>query len=199
MTNVRTVSDVTETYPHLQGFRFVPLGIPFIVSALWRIGGFEQPAGIPGRPADWFVLGLAVAIVVSFPIRSWYERTFGVAQPTVRGSGAIPLMTTLVCFFVLGWAQERFDWAIPVPALFLGLAVLYVGVRHHRLRQHYVVIAGAWFLFVAVGTTFFSPHARHVLVDLLVGGGLIVGGVGDHLVLRRTLHPPTSEDYARTV
>src|SRR3989442_449529 len=116
MANVHTLSDVTATYSHLQGFRFVPLGIPFVITAVWRMGGFEPPGVIPRRPADWFVIGLAVAVVVSFPIRSWYERTFGVAQPTVRGSGAIALMTALVCFCLLGWAQERFEWAIPVPA-----------------------------------------------------------------------------------
>jgi hypothetical protein len=48
----------------------------------------------------------------------------------------------------------------------------------------------ACLLFALARSVGVSDQARQVLFDLLIGGGLIAAGIGDHLVLLRLLHTP---------
>jgi hypothetical protein len=66
------------------------------------------------------------------------------------------------------------------------------------LRRHYLVIAVACLVFAFAPLMRVPPAARNVALDLLIGMGLIVAGVGDHMALQRVLQSPEGVGDVRT-
>jgi hypothetical protein len=178
-----------ENYAHLQGLRVVPLAIPFLGSAAWRMGWLSWLPGIAGHGTRyWFAMSLAAALIASYPIRGWYRRRFGTVNQTLCGSGALGLTTFAVGFAALVAIQDWLGWAWPVPLMFVTVVMLYVGTRHAGLRRHYVVLALACMVFIAVGRLGMPQSTQRVLLELLIGFGLVFAGVRDHVTLRRVLY-----------
>jgi hypothetical protein len=181
---------VTERYPHLQGLRVAPLGVPFLVSAAWRRGQLSWVPGTSGHgPGYWFLGLMALAFIVSIALARYYRQRFGSVQPARRLEGPLLFCGFLAVFFASTWAQDQFSSAVALPAVVIGVALGYLGVAGGHLRTHYIALAAVCLGFATLGTFGVPVHARDVLLDDLVGVGLIVIGVGDHLLLRRTLEP----------
>ena len=72
-----------------------------------------------------------------------------------------------------------------------GTAAACIGISGGHPRTHYLALAAVCLIFATLGTSGVPIHARDVLLDDLIGIGLIVVGIGDHLLLRRTLEPVT--------
>src|SRR5207249_386676 len=139
------------------------------------------------RSRDWFAGSLALAVIVSFAIRSEYERRFGYVRPLPDRSGIVSLTTGLIGFMLASWMQDWFKWTFSAPALFVGVAFAYVGLARGRIRKHYLAIGAAWFLFASLSGIGVPLYVRQIVFELVLGGGLIVAGIGDHLLLQHTL------------
>jgi hypothetical protein len=187
---------VTEHYAHLQGLRLVPLSAPFVASAMWRAGYVDAYAP-PGTraPQMWFLSLMAVAVAASYLIGARYRRSFGAVRPLPGHSGAAALIGCCATVLVLLWAQESFRWSVPMPAAFLFLAFMRLGLVEGGLRKHYLAIGAMVFALALLGPAELGPSARAVCLDGFIAVALIVAGVGDDLVLRRTLHPAGSDRY----
>lgn len=199
MRDIQTVRYVTTHYPRLQGLRLVPLGVPFLLSAAWRAGWLAWWPGAQGRGATlWFLALLACGIVVSFPIRAWYERQFGTVHARRRDSGLVPLLAFAGLVGLAAWYQLRFTPPLVLPLLAVGVILATIGLRDREIRPHYIAVGVAWGLYACGQALGVPVSTRAILFDLLVGVGLIVAGIGDHLVLASVL-TPTAEPHARPV
>lgn len=190
MVHVRSVRYVTENYAQLQGLRLVPLGLVFLISAAWRIGWLRRWPGATGPGATyWFVAMTALALLASFPIRSWYHRRFGVVRPRPFENGAITLITFTLLLLALVWVEEQLSSPLPLARIFFIGTLVYIGTAQRGMRPHYLVIATACVI-VAVWRPLDLPLVeREILTDLLSGLALLVAGIGDHLVVIRALEP----------
>ncbi len=190
MDHLQRLRYVTERYDQLQGLRFVPLGIPFLLSAAWRDGQLAWAPGTTGvGPRIWFISLMTAAISLSLLARSYYRRRFGNVQSsaTIRTPLAAFVFTAM---FVLAVSVQA-DSSLSLPAVIVALGLGYVGLVGGVARPHYLAMAALVALFATLGPFGVPLHARDVLCDQLVGIAFIVIGIGDHLLLRDTLVPVT--------
>jgi uncharacterized membrane protein YhaH (DUF805 family) len=175
---------VAERHAHLQGLRIVPLGLLFLVSAVWRAGYLPWPAAVHTARVTFFA-ALVVAVGVSFPIRAAYWRHSG--RPRVRRhrTGAMTLILVTAAF-LLSTALPSTPRSPSMPALVVGLALIYPAMFVGGRRWHYLPLAAAWGLFALLRTFGVSFHVREVTLDLLIAISVIVAGLGDHRLWRRT-------------
>ena len=199
MRDIQTVRYVTTHYPRLQGLRLVPLGVPFLLSAAWRAGWLAWWPGARGRGATlWFLALLACAVVVSFPIRAWYERQFGAVRARRRDSGVLPLLAFVGLVGLAAWAQLRVTPPLLLPLLTVGVILVLIGLRDREIRPHYIGVGVACGLSACAPALGVPLPARAILFDLLVGLGVMVAGLGDHRALASVLTPP-AQPHARPV
>jgi hypothetical protein len=196
MLDVRRTQHLTELYAHLQGLRLVPLALCFLGSALWRAGFLTWLPGIAGKGAQaWFLAGLGLSLIGSFPIGALYTRSVGATRPRLARTGAVTLATCFACFLVLTTLPPN-SWSVSVPVVFVALTLVYVGLANRAFRPHYLGIAMAWFAFAIAPLIGVPGTARDVALDLLIALSLLVAGVGDHVVLRRTLRAAANEEVS---
>jgi hypothetical protein len=200
MTELDQMRYVTAHYAHLQGLRIVPLGVPFLVSAMWRAGWLHWWPATQGFGATgWFVLMLAAAVGMSYPIEAWYRAQFGDVRPLAGRGGAATLVLSFVVFLALGWLQESAGWTISAPLLFVGAALFRLALIQKGLRKHYLLPACACVAFALWHSPHASSSAMAIGRDLCIGLGLIVAGLGDDRVLRRLLRRTDSHGYAASI
>jgi hypothetical protein len=187
MRDIRTIRYVTVHYPQLQGLRLVPLGVPFLLSAAWRTGWLQWWPAVRGRGATlWFVSLLVGAVALSFPIRRWYEWRFGTVA-TRGAESSLPLLTCVLLLVAAAAYQLRGGFAFSLPVLVTGIILTAIGVSRWNIRPHYVIVGVACGLYAFSRPLGVPISIEAVLFDLLVGSGLIVAGIGDHLALTRIL------------
>lgn len=190
MDELQRLRFVTERYAHLQGLRLVPLGIPFLISAAWRDGQLAWVPGTEGHGAGyWFALLMLLALGISGAVGGSYREHFGSVQPAHPWKAVLALFAFLAVFLGSVWAQQTYGWIVSLPAILIGTALGYLGVVGGQPRTHYLALSALCLVFAMLGSFGVPFHARDVLLDDLIGIGLIVIGVGDHLLLRRTLEP----------
>ena len=195
MAELERVRDVTEHYERLQGLRLVALGVPFLLSASWRAGWLGGwPSRDPRVAGYWFLASLGLAVAVSYVIRAWYRRRFGLAQSTLWRGGALPLLAVSTAFLAVIGLQTALSWRLSVPALFLSGVFTSIGLERRGWRRHYLGVAGVWIVFAMLGVAGVSVDTRDVALDVVVGLGLIIAGLGDDRVLKGALRPPLAED-----
>ena len=183
MNDLRRILYVTEHYRQLQGLRLLPLSIPFLLSAVWRITTSATGSSLPR--AGW--IGLLVAgVAASTPIGRYYTRRFGQASALPWRTGAA-LAGTAAAVVVLEWIQERRPLPISLPVVFVAIALARLGLSADGLRIHYLWIAAACAVFAALAPLGVAFETRAAALDILVGGGLAVAAIGDDRVLRRAL------------
>jgi hypothetical protein len=198
MDSVRRVQFVTKRYLHLQGLRLVSLGLPFLASGAWRAGHLRWLPGAAGAQRDiLFGGGYILALMTAVALGRYYRLRFGSVQPLPSLPGVLSAVGLAVILVAAVWVQTAFEWHIPVslPLLIVGLALAYVGIAGGYVRVHYLAVAAATVALATLGM-FVTLNDRDVLFDYLIGGGLIVIGIGDHLLLRNTLEP---YPHARTI
>jgi hypothetical protein len=85
------------------------------------------------------------------------------------------------------WIQDRVHTPLALPVLVIGAALAYIGSAGGNVRLHYIAVATLVFVFAATGSLGVSSSVREILSDQLIGLGLIVIGLGDHLLLLRAM------------
>ena len=189
MNDLLRLRFVTERYPNLQGLRLIPLGIPFLISALWRN---RQVLGVPatdGRGATYWFFGLmVVALLAAWAVGRYYARHFGCVQPDRPARNLLASIGFLAIFLSAVWAQEQLQSGFSVPAVVIAIGLFYLGLQG-QVRAHYLVVGGIALVFGALGAFGVPFQAREVLLDSIIGFGLIYVGISDHLLLRGTLQP----------
>jgi hypothetical protein len=181
---------VTERYPHLQGLRLVPLGLPFLLSAAWRAGQLSWVPGTSGSGAGlWFLGLLLVGLMCAVALGTYYRERFGSVQPVRTFTGPLAALLFAGVFLFSLWTQDTLSPSISLPAAAVGLGLGCLAVVGGQVRTHYLALAALCVAFATLGSLGVSFHARDLLFDDLVGIGLIVAGIGDHRLLRRTLAP----------
>jgi len=190
MHDLKRLRFVTERYPHLQGLRLVPLGIPFLLSALWRNGQLPGVPGTTGYGAGyWFIGLLVVALAASSLVGRYYARHFGSVESERAKSDLLGSVGFLAIFFAAVWTQDQLASGPSIPALVIALALGYLGISGGGFRSHYFAVAILTLLFATLGPLGVPMQIREVLLDHLIGFGVIFVGIGDHLLLRGTLQP----------
>lgn len=190
MDHLQRLRYVTERYDQLQGLRLVPLGIPFLLSAAWRSRQLTWVPWATGIGAQrWFVMLMASAVACSLLAKTYYERRFGDVHSAVTIKAPLAAFVFAALFILALSLQPVAQTAVSIPAVIVALGLGYVGMVGGLVRPHYVTIAVCVALCSALGPLGVSFHARDVLWDQLIGMGFVVIGLGDHLLLRRTLVP----------
>jgi hypothetical protein len=192
MDHLQRLRYVTERYEQLQGLRLVPLGIPFLLSSAWRshqLTWVPWTTGIGGP--RWFVMLMASAVACSLFAKTYYERRFGDVQSAVTIKAPLAAFVFAALFIVAESLQPAVQTAVSIPAVIVALGLGYAGMAGGLVRPHYVTMAVCVALCSELGPLGVSLHTRDVLWDQLIGTGFVVIGLGDHLLLRRTLVPVT--------
>jgi hypothetical protein len=199
MTDPARVRYLINHYPQIQGLRLVPLGLLFLAIALWHQGQLSWlPGSANGGIRLWFLAAAAAAVLASYRIRVYYRDVFGaVALAPYRSGGPRVLGVALVIFASLV-LQDIFRWSLSLPLIVAAAWLAFVGVAEGGLRKHYLGIAAACVLMANVAAADLSLRTQQVLFDLLLAGGLLVAGIGDHLVLRKLLRAPARETYVES-
>jgi hypothetical protein len=182
---------VTSRYPQLQGARLIPLSLVFLASAWWRAGGIHLPGDhLTYGARAWFFGGVAVAVVGSYAIRR-FTRALGAVGQHPTHSAAIPIFGTCLLVALTARLQSELEWRLCLPAVAVAAVLLATGLRSRGIRSHYVIAAAVLFMFSALplfGVAFSSLDATF---DAAIGVVLLITGLGDHRLLRETLHQPT--------
>jgi hypothetical protein len=197
MDRLQRVQFVVRRYPHLQGLRLVPLGILFLASGVWR--GGQQPLGsmlASAHAARWFAAAFMLALIIAVALGRYYRARFGSVEPLQNLQGFLAAVGFVAILSAALWMQTTFEWDVSAPLVVLGAALAYVGVAGGYLRVHYLAVALGCMVLATLGMLGVSLQIRLVLLDYLIGAGLILVGIGDHVFLRNTLEPYS---HARTV
>ena len=184
-TQLDRIRYITEHYAQLQGFRLLPLSIPFVVAVWWDLFPAVSPVVVPPRLVEAALVALGV--VASVPIRSYYERQFGTVPALPWRNGVLPLLAYSGLLVFAEVVRERLSWSFPLPMFVLALCLARLGLRAGRLRSHYLWVAAACLAFLALGRWHVPPRIRATEFDLLVVGGVVTAAIGDDRVLRRAL------------
>ena len=197
--DIQSIRFVTARYGRMQGLRLLPLGILFLAASLWRAGWLWWLPGSDGAGAVvWFWTGLAIAVGLSFVMRAFYLRRFGRTEVSLWRGGGPSFIGLCVVFLATVWLQEVSASLVSLPAVFVSMALGYVGTAH-RSRTHYLPVAAFCLVFAMLGIVGVSSALRDMLLDAVIGVVLVVAGIGDHVVLTRALRPPLSRHDASTV
>jgi hypothetical protein len=188
---------VTANYHQLQGLRLVPLGLLLVLLGMLN-SGLVPPAfgAVRARYLTWIGIAsmLLVALTVLAPVL--YRRRYGSVDPVARGWRNAWITAAVVGVLVLGRLDTLVQWPVRT-SLFLVSASLFITVWHDgRMRAHYLVPAVAWLVVSFLPTLNMSPAATRLTVFGLGGLTLIVCGIGDHLLVTRTLATPRTTDDA---
>src|SRR5262249_12394513 len=191
--NSEAVAYVTANYPHLQGLRIVPLGLPFLLAAVWRGVRTSTPAATDATVGRWFLLVFLLALAGSVAAGRYYRTRYGVVRLHLRDQASPLLLSVVLGFATLVWQQLDTQWPVPPPVVFVGIVLVWLGGARGGLRKHYAVIGGACLAFSMLGVFGVAAETRRLLLDVLMGSGLIGGGVGDPRVRRGMPRPPQPE------
>ncbi len=98
MEDLRAIRYVTDNYQDLQGLRLVPLGVPFLAYAAWRLDW------LPWAPRDlavpWIVGSFVVALLISVVLGRHYQRHFGSVH-RLPSRFRMPLALVVVLAFLI--------------------------------------------------------------------------------------------------
>ena len=83
--------------------------------------------------------------------------------------------------------REVLSFSVPLPLVIVIVLLLRLGLQAGQLRAHYLWIAGACVVFVALGRLSVPLHVRALEFDLLMALGVSTAAIGDHRVLHRAL------------
>ena len=201
MQELERMRYVAANYYTLQGLRFAPLGIFFLVWAAVVGGWVQVPASVRDFLSNW---GAGVAFVFYPFIQLYYERTFGRAgvecKPDKVSWPRFIAGTVTVLAILIGLLLLEMNLQLPVRLFGLTLAVMLFSYfwPKRQFAMHYLAIA----LFAAVLSllpllrlewldTTFGPA---VTFFFLTGMVFLIGGLFDHLLLVRTFKPLPKEE-----
>jgi len=198
---LRRIRDLTANFFFWQGLRWVPMGAALLLFTWSTMPSF--PFSAPWRDAmPW--LTLALGLGTSWLCGKYYVRTYGHVR-TLPGMHA---------------RRDAIKWGIVYPAMALALIidgllkpplmvsglVFALGIEAYRRstgggRRHYLLASVIFGLATLAPTLGVVQPGRDVLAFVLGGLGSVymIGGVLDHLELRRMLQARDQHDHVETV
>lgn len=188
---------VAGHYRDLQGLALVPFGLVFLAP------GFI-PNGWGQQGETWRWLMIAGALLLSWLATIYYQRAVGRAWPALRTGGSYRWLAIMIGgallfgYFAAPWYDGLVNPPISVTALVMaGLLLIPFVAARGRYRHHYLYLALLYVAVALLPLTGLVTSAQLVkdpfLFGLLYGLPWIVGGLGDHIFLVRTLKPLPKE------
>ncbi len=165
---------MTANYHQLQGLRFVPLGMFLLV---------------------WGVLGFLGTLDAGDEL-SRLERTRVLTRVGLVFWLALlsSLAAAMIGYLVLARMDMALHWPVALHLLLVAAALFITVWSDGPVRFHYLLPASVWLAYSFLpGLAVSAADIRSV--TLVLGGlTLITCGLGDHLVLTRTLTKPSRTD-----
>jgi hypothetical protein len=193
------INALTSNFFFWQGLRWVPLGAALLIIA-WSYSS----ASI--LPESWqsplMVVVMAVALWLSAVAGRWYARSFGRVRG-IPGQHARRTRTKWLVVYPLLVVALVIDGFVRPPMLVSGVAFAAAIEAYRRStgggRRHYIIASALFFALTFAPTAGLSTRgvAAVNLLLALLGATYVVGGVLDHLELRRML-PGSSSDLDET-
>ena len=200
-TNLRRMRDITANFFFWQGLRWVPLGAALLLVTWSTLPGF--PLASPWRDAiPWITLicGLGASSLIG----AYYARAYG----HVRGLSSMHAR------------RNAIKWGLVYPAMALALVVdgllkpyvmvsglvFAAGIEAYRRstgggRRHYVLASLGFAAATFAPSVGLVQPGREVLA--LLSGGLgtvyMIGGIFDHLELRRMFRAREQDEHVAAV
>lgn len=192
------IRGVTANYFFWQGLRLVPGGLILVIGGLlwsdwWPFTGWVEDALLVGV--------LLAALSVSLAIGRYYQRVFGQVQ-VIPGHRARRDAIKWLVFYPAMFASLLIDALTRIPFLISGIiwgaAIVAFWWSTGRGRYHYLVAASVLVVLTFLPTLGMVARGTPMLslFFIVLGGIYIVGGVLDHLELRRLLPPVTADTEA---
>ena len=183
---------VTANFAQLQGLRMVPIGIFLLfVLALELTGVLEARLVLPladrakllTRVGYVFWVMLVLALVAPL----YYRLRFGEVDGFDRQVRNRWLTTAVVGFFVLARVDRVLHLPVSLSLFLVSASFVVAAWRDGWIRPYYLAVAAAWMSAAWVPDLAVQGHLKLTLCGL---GGLtfIALGIGDHLLLSRTLN-----------
>jgi hypothetical protein len=195
-----TIRFVTANYHQLQGLRLVPLGLFLALWGLLDLLGFFDPAGFVsgGRARVLTHIGIAfwVGLLLALAAPVYYRYRYGSVDPLDRGSRNRWITAAVIGFFVLLRIDRDLQWPVALHLLLVSLSLFITVWRDGRIRRHYLAPALVWLAVSFLPAFGASPTTLRMTLFGLGGLTLIGCGIGDHLLLTRTLAKPRTTDDA---
>ena len=191
---------VTANYHQLQGLRLVPLGLFLAFWASVDLLGLLDPAQFP--PGDrvtvltriGFAYWLGLLLALAAPL--YYRYRYGSVEPLDRRSRNRWITAAVIGFFVLIRIDRDLQWPVSLHLLLVSMALFITVWRDGRIRSHYLAPALVWLAVSFLPALDVSPANLRMTLFGLGGLTLISCGIGDHLLLTRTLAKPRTTDDA---
>ena len=189
---------VTANYQQLQGLRLVPLGLFLAFWASIDFLGLLDPARFPSgdRASVLTRIGYAywLGLLLAFAAPAYYRYRYGSVNPYDRRSRNRWITAAVIGFFVLVRMDRDLQWPVSLHLLLVSMA-LFVTVWHDgRIRSHYLAPALVWLAASFLPAWDVSPASLRITLFGLGGLTLVSCGIGDHLLLTRTLAKPRTTD-----
>jgi hypothetical protein len=185
MNNLNRVRYVTQNYTNLQGLRWV----------IWGI----MALAVAAEDGGWLSTAVLLLIVIPlFLLLFWlggvyYQHEYGQVnqtggEPNTFWQFALLVATAVTSFFV----DRVFQLPVYIAPLVFAAGLAVMAWRERPFRWHYLVVA-----VLVAGTDLFVPVTAvqpGVFLWALSGVSIIIIGLCDHLLLRRTFPAIAEED-----
>jgi hypothetical protein len=193
--SLERINALTSNFFFWQGLRWVPMGAALIVVA-WS---FSPSTPVPESWQSTLLIAvMAAAIALSVVAGRWYGRAFGRVRG-IPGQHARRTRTKWLVVYPLIAVALLIDGIMRPPVLLSGFGFAAAIEAYRRStgggRRHYIV-ASVVFLALSFAPTIglAAPGAQALnLLMAVLGATYVIGGVLDHLELRRLLPGSSSE------
>lgn len=186
---------VTANYAQLQGLRLIPIGLFLVLTAFDVLGVFDRQGLSAADRAQaltrmgllaWLAIGAALAAPL------YYRYRYGAVEGFDRRRRDRWITAAVLGFFVLSRVDRNLDWPVSLSLMLVSVSLFVTALNEHWVRPYYPVLAAMWLLAACWPMLGGSPPGARLALCGLGGLTLVVIGIGDHLLLSRTLATPPS-------
>jgi hypothetical protein len=186
---------VTANYAQLQGLRLIPIGLFLMLTAFDVLGVFDRQGQSAADRAQaltrmgllaWLAIGAALAAPL------YYRYRYGAVEGFDRRRRDRWITAAVFGFFVLSRVDRNLDWPVSLSLMLVSVSLFVTALNEHWVRPYYPVLAAMWLLAACWPMLGGSPPGARLALCGLGGLTLVVIGIGDHLLLSRTLATPPS-------
>ena len=194
MTTESDIRFITHYYESLRGLINMPLALLLLALASQEF--FPGPLWEQGDLTLTLPL-MVLAFLAFIPITRYYRQRYGSVQVEKPGRYFLFVMIALVTIMLTGWVDGLLDrnFHFPVSLYVLTVAVwMFLGGQNRR-RWYYRVFGGVLALLSLypglANLLGFEPYSGlyNGLFNLILGLGIGIVGILDHLLLTRMLRP----------
>lgn len=194
MTTESDIRFITRYYESLRGLINIPLALLLLAMASQEF--FPKPLWKQGDLTLTLPL-MALMFLAMIPITRYYRRRYGSVQVQHPGRYFLFVMIAIITIMLAGWIDgllER-NFRFPVSLYVLTAAVwMFLGGQNRRRWYYRVfgVILALLSLYPGLANLLgFEPYSNFYngLFNLILGLGIGIVGILDHLLLTRMLRP----------